>query len=261
MNTDQAYDLLKTAGVSDDISIQTVRRWLREQKINFAGKTRRGDTDYILNDTDQAINLLKDAGVAPNIGIQVVKRWLHEGKIEKIGKGSQIVDYLKNESNPNRLNSGPPDLDRTIRDLKIKIKAQDDHIKGLQEIHKTSIHALSQQRNKLHKELVKLESENNKLQTQSKKVLEENIELRKAILKLKEELIRQGKRDSEKPQSIPTPNTHDYRQKLGLSRTADQKQVLAAFKKLLKLTHPDHGGNAAAFHYIKTEYDQFKNSF
>ncbi|WP_251552070.1 hypothetical protein [Neobacillus muris] len=258
MNTDQAFDLLKTAGLEDDRSVQTVRRWLREQKITYEGKSGVRTKDCIFHDTDQAIFLLKDAGVAPDIGIQVVKRWLFEGKIEKIGKGNQMAEYLSNEQR--LMKHRPSDKDKTIRDLKIKIKAQDDHIKGIQEIHKTSIQALIQQRNKLHKEMLSLESENNKLQMETKKVLEENIELRKELLKIKEEMARQGKKDPEKPQNASTPPKLDYRQKLGLSKTASQKEILARFKKLLKLTHPDHGGTAAAFHYVKTDYDEFKNN-
>ncbi|MDQ7860949.1 hypothetical protein RCO48_07755 [Peribacillus frigoritolerans] len=37
MNTDQAFDLLKDAGVTESSSIQTVRRWLREGKIKYEG--------------------------------------------------------------------------------------------------------------------------------------------------------------------------------------------------------------------------------
>ena len=50
----------------------------------------------------------------------------------------------------------------------------------------------------------------------------------------------------------------NYRQKLGLSKTASDKEVLAGYKNLLKASHPDHGGNAAIFQYIKTEYDSFR---
>ncbi len=260
MNTDQAFDLLRTAGVADDMSIQTVRRWLREQKISYEGKSGGTNTDFILNDTDEAINLLKDAGVAPGIGIKVVKRWLQEGKIRKMGKGTQIAEYISDETHRNRFNTEQNEQDKVIRDLKLKIKAQDEHIKGVQDIHKTSVQALIQQRNKLHKELVNLESENRKLQAETKKVLQENLDLRKQLLRLKEEMARQGKVEPETPQKLPTLNTLNYYQKLGLSKTAGQREVLAGFKRLLKLTHPDHGGNPAAFHYIKTEYDHYKNS-
>ncbi len=41
---------------------------------------------------------------------------------------------------------------------------------------------------------------------------------------------------------------------------ASNKEVLAEYKGLLKITHPDHGGNAKVFHYIKTDYDNFRNS-
>ena len=38
MNTDQAFDLLQNAGLSESSSIQTVRRWLREGKIKYEGR-------------------------------------------------------------------------------------------------------------------------------------------------------------------------------------------------------------------------------
>lgn len=260
VNTDQAFDFLKNAGVPDDVSIQTVRRWLRERKIKYEGKTVLQNTEYILENTDQAIDLLKDAGVAPNIGVQAVQRWLLEGKIQKVGNGEPIAEYVSKEPNSQRLLNGSAYQEKTIRDLKLKIKVQEDHIKGLEDLHKKSVNALIQQREKLKKEFARLENDKNELQNEARRVLKDNIELRTELLKLKEELSKQGKRESENNQIAPSSKTIDYRQKLGLSKTAGQKEVLAGFKKLLKITHPDHGGNAAAFHFVKTDYDHFKSS-
>ena len=39
---------------------------------------------------------------------------------------------------------------------------------------------------------------------------------------------------------------------------ASDKEVLTEYKGLLKITHPDHGGNAKLFHYIRTDYEIFK---
>jgi regulator of replication initiation timing len=259
LNTDQAYDLLKNAGVPDDICIQTVKRWLRERKIKYNGKVGLQNTGYILEDTDQAIHLLKDAGVDANIGMEAVQRWLHEGKIHKVGSKDQIKEYLSNETNSQRILNRSSEQDKTICELIAKIKLQDDHIKGLEELHKASVKALIHQREKLHKEIINLENEKNELQKETRKVLKDNIELRKELLNLRKELSKVGKRNFEKKQTVPPSNTLDYRQKLGLSKTAGQKEVLAGFKKLLKITHPDHGGNATVFHYVKTDYDHFKN--
>ena len=140
------------------------------------------------------------------------------------------------------------------------MKAQDEHIKGIEDLHQNSIKMLIQQRDKLNKELASVENEKSDLQSETRKVLKENIDLRNELLKLKEELSKGNKSEPEKTQESPFPSkTQDYRQKLGLSKTAGVKEVLAGYKKLLKITHPDHGGNATAFHYIKTDYDHFRN--
>ncbi|MEH6995399.1 hypothetical protein V7075_22345 [Neobacillus drentensis] len=257
MNTDQAYELLTDAGVNEDISIQTVRRWLRERKIKYVGTVPQ-NSGYILNDTDQALNMLKDAGVSDRIGIQIVRRWLREGKIQNVGNGRS--EYLPNETLSKVYLNNDTDQDKIMGQLKVKINAQEEHIKGMEQLHKTSIDTLIQQRDNLNKEIVNLEYENSDLQKETKKLLKENIELRNQLLKLTEELSKGRKIDPEMIHSTPPPNTNDYRQKLGLSKTSSQKEILAGYKKLIKVTHPDHGGNATAFHYIKTDYDQFRNS-
>lgn len=257
MNTDQAFDFLKKAGVSEDKSIQTVRRWMRERKINYEGKTGQQGPDYIFEDTDQAIEMLKDAGVSAGTGIQLVKRWYHEGKIKKVGEGYKLSEYL---SNQRHLENKPIKQDHNLLDIKEKIKAQDKQLQGLEELHKNSVRALIEQRNKLKRELAVLMKEKTEWQVESEKIMKENVELRKELIKLREELTRQGKKVEEPPQDSTISHTSDFHHKLGLSKKAGQKEILVRFKKLLKLTHPDHGGNAAAFHYIKTDYDQFKNS-
>ncbi|MCM3766015.1 hypothetical protein [Neobacillus niacini] len=257
MNTDQAFDLLKNAGFSEEQSIETVRRWMRERKISYVGKAAQWETVYILEDTDQAIELLKDAGVSASIGIPLVKRWYLEGKIQKVGNGYQLSNYITRQ---HLFENRPIKQDKSLHDIKEKIKAQDKQLQGLEELHKTSVRALIEQRNNLKRELAVLKKEKSEWTKESEKVLKENLELRKVLLKLKEERSRQGKRVEEPAEAPPVSYPSDYRQKLGLSKKAGQKEVLTGFKKLLKLTHPDHGGSAAAFHYIKTDYDQYKNS-
>jgi hypothetical protein len=257
VNTDQAFDFLKNAGVSEDKSIQTVRRWMRERKISYEGKTGQRESGYIFEDTDQAIELLKDAGVSAGAGIPLVKRWYHEGKIRKVGEVYKLSEYL---SNQRRLENKPIKQDHKLLDIKEKIKAQDKQLQGLEELHKNSVRALIEQRNKLKRELAVLMKEKTEWQVESEKILKENVELRKELIKLREELTRKGKRVEETTQDSTISHVSDYHQKLGLSKKAGEKEVLVRFKKLLKLTHPDHGGNPAAFHYIKTDYDQFKTS-
>jgi arsenate reductase-like glutaredoxin family protein len=257
VNTDQAFALLKSAGVSEDISIQTVRRWLRERKINYDGRGNQ-KSGYILDDTDQAYQLLKDAGVAASIGIPIVRRWMREGKIQDVGSENSKTEYIINEMSSKSILDNSTDHDRMIRQLKVKIKAQEEHIKGIEELHQNSIKTLVQQREKLNKEMAGLQYDKNKLQSEARGLLKENIDLRNQILKLKEELYKGTKGEPGK-QDIP-PITQNFYQKLGLSKSASHKDILAGYKQLLKLTHPDHGGNARAFHYIKSDFDFYRKS-
>ncbi len=261
LNTDQAFDLLREAGVTEDSSIQTVRRWFRERKINYEGKGQR-DSGYILDDTDQAFNMLKDAGVTDTIAFQIVRRLLQEGKIQNMGTGNRKFKNQQNETVSKQLIISPSDQDKIIHQLKARIKAQDEHIKGIEHLHKSSITTLIQQRDILNKEITNLENENSELQRETKKLLKENLDLTNELLTLKEELFKGNKREADTTQTVPPPlpKTNDYRQKLGLSKHASDKEVLTRYKKLLKITHPDHGGNATAFHFIKTDYDYFRNS-
>jgi hypothetical protein len=255
VNTDQAFDFLREAGVSEDICIQTVRRWLRERKIKYEGDGLR-KRGYILENTDQAFEMLKDAGVSEGIGVQLVRRWLRDGKIQNVGEGNWETGNSPRETTSNNHS----DQDKIIRQLQLRLKAQDEHIKGMEKIHQTSINTLIQQRNKLKTEISSLLNEKSELQMETKKLLKENIDLHHEVLKLKEELSKGRKKEPEKAQTNPFSQANDYHHKLGLSKNVSQKEILAGYKRLLKMTHPDHGGTAAAFHYIKTDYDKFRNS-
>lgn len=251
MNTDQAYELLIDAGVSKEISIQMVKRWLREGKITYKGKLEK-TIGYILDDTDQAFDILKNAGVAESIRFEIVRRWLREGKIKNV-KG----DNKKSKSNERVSKS---EQDKIIYQLKLRIKAQNEHIKAMEQLHKTNVHTLIHQRDKLCKEITNLEYEKRILEKEKNKLLKDNIDLRNQLLKFKVENSKGNKKEHNKTQAKLPSITVNYRQKLGLSKTASEKEVITRFKKLLKLTHPDQGGNQLAFHYIKTDYDQYRNN-
>lgn len=257
VNTDQAFNLLKIAGIEEDTSIQIIRRWLRERKISYEGKVNQ-NSGYIPDDTEQAYHLLKDAGIAAHIGIPIVRRWLREGKIQNVGFEKRKTDYIPNDYTSKPFIQNTEDQDKLIRQLKVTTKAQEEHIKGLEELHQNSIKTLVQQRDKLNKEVAILQNEIGKLQSESRSLLKENIELRNQLLKLREELYKGTKSEPDKPQMPSMPD--QFGQKLGLSKRASQKEILAGYKRLLKLTHPDHGGNARVFHYIKTDFDLYRNS-
>ncbi len=52
----------------------------------------------------------------------------------------------------------------------------------------------------------------------------------------------------------------NYREKLGLSSTATNEDIKREYKKLIKILHPDKGGNAKMFQNIKEEFDEFRSS-
>ncbi|MFE0505116.1 hypothetical protein ACWF7H_14585 [Peribacillus butanolivorans] len=253
MNTDQAFDLLKDAGVTESISIQTVRRWMREGKIKYEGGNKNRKTGYIIDDTDQAFDLLKDAGITESISIQTVRRWMREGKIKYEGNGNRETGYIINDtvskvSINDRIDQNK---DEIIHRLKLKIQAQDKHIKGIEELHESAKKILIQQRDMFKKEVVLLKNEKSKLQNETKDLLKENIELRNELIKVKENKRNNYNFDSNN-------QSNDYSEKLGLAKMASNKDVIAEYKGLLKITHPDHDGNAKVFHYIKTDYDNFR---
>ncbi|AOH55063.1 hypothetical protein ABE28_011950 [Peribacillus muralis] len=253
MNTDQAFDLLKDAGVTESNSIQFVRRWMREGRIKYEGgnvSRKTGSSD----DTDLAFDLLQDAGVSERIRIQTVRRWLSEGRIKYEGKsqkdaGFNIEDMVKKlPINEVKVQN----KDEIIYRLKLKNQVQDTHIEGMEELHETAKKTLIQQREMYKKEVVILRNEKSQLQNEVKDLLTENIELRNELGKLKENQTGHN-------HTFPIAQSDDYSKKLGLSKKATVKEVLAGYKGLLKITHPDHNGNSKVFHYIKTDYDNFRN--
>ncbi|MGM7719339.1 hypothetical protein [Metabacillus sp. Hm71] len=199
--------------------------------------------------TDQAFTLLKEAGITDNI--ETFKRWLREGRIKATGftvDDKALMRFMKEQTKL--------DKDEVIRQLKIKIKAKDEEIKGIEELHASSTRILIQQRDKLYNEIGLLQIERNHLKKETINLLKENIELRDELIALKEK-FHNGEKDGDATHS--TSMLSDFRQKLSLSKKADEKEIFTAFKELLKIAHPDHGGNEKIFHYIKQEYDQFRN--
>jgi peptidoglycan hydrolase CwlO-like protein len=191
--------------------------------------------------------------------MEIVKRWLREGRIQNVGEGKRLSEYISSDRDAKQYPTNHSNQERVIRQLKAKLKAQGEHIKGLEELHENSVNRLLQQKEKYKKELIHLENENRKSQKETSGLIKENLELRKELLRLKEALNKGHNSEPEKtaPRISKTP---DYRRKLGLSTSASPKEIVASFKKLLKITHPDSGGNETAFHYIKSDYDQFRKT-
>ena len=39
---------------------------------------------------------------------------------------------------------------------------------------------------------------------------------------------------------------------------ASYQEIISTYKELLKLSHPDHGGDAKLFQYIKADFDHIR---
>jgi regulator of replication initiation timing len=195
--------------------------------------------------TDQAFEMLKEAGVIDNI--ETFRTMLREGKIKARGftiDEEALKRFITDQTIPNK--------DELIRQLKLKIKVQDEHIKGLEELLENTKKQLSKQRDQLNDEMMMLIHKKNELKQESIDLLKENIELREEIISLKDRL---GNNYSE-----ASPLPINFHHKLGLSKNASEKELFARYKELLKLAHPDRGGNPKLFQYIKMDYDQLRNN-
>jgi len=199
--------------------------------------------------SDQAFALLKEAGITDNI--ETFRKWLREGRIKAVGitiEEDSLKQFMKEFNHP--------DKDQIINQLKAKINAQNNHIIGIEKLHETATHTFFRQREKLNKEILHLKKENQKLQQESMDLLKENIALRDQLIKLKENTFTTNQQNS--PSNESSSPFHADKQKLGLSKLASNQEILSTYKELLKLSHPDHGGNAKLFQYIKSDFDLFR---
>lgn len=202
--------------------------------------------------SDKAFALLKEAGITDNV--DTYRGWVREGRIKAIGLSiddHSLEQFMKDYKNP--------DKDVIIKQLKAKIHAQNNHIIGIEQLHETATHTFFKQREKLNNEILHLKKENQKLQKETTELLKENISLRDQLIKFKEYNFMNNEQNSIPPESPSIPHTN--KQKLGLSKMASNQEILSAYKELLKLAHPDHGGNAKLFQYIKADFDQIRKNF
>jgi len=260
VNTDQAFGLLIDAGLTESNGIETVRRWLREGKIKYEGNGSR-KAGYILQDTDQAFELLKDAGVSRSNSIDTVRRWMQEGKIKYDRTDKKVTEYIIEDTASTLFKSehNHQSMNELIHQMRLKIKAQNKRIEGIEEIYETEKNIWMEQRGRLKKEAALLKNENKELQRKIEELMEQNIRLRDELAKFKN--TKREKEDNRSHSSYHfTVQSNDYRHKLGISKRADKKEVVAAYKELLKISHTDFGGNAKLFHYIQTDYNHFRNN-
>lgn len=206
----------------------------------------------------EAVEELTKAGVSESIRTLTIRKWIKEGKITSSENNGYSVDKQTTKLLQNSL---PDEKNEIIKKLQTKIKLQDEYIEGIKAIHKDTTNSYITQRENLNQEISLLKNENNDLQKEVTQLLKENISLRDDLIRYKENSMNKNKnRDHDQQQ--PTSNYHlrEYQHKLGLAKIAGKKEIVASYKELLKLTHPDHGGDPKCFHYIKADFDTFKRN-
>jgi hypothetical protein len=210
----------------------------------------------------EAVEELTKAGVSESIRTLTIRKWIKEGKITSSANNGYSVDEQTTKLLQNSLRNEKNEI---IKKLQTKIKLQDEYIDGIKALHKDASNSFLKLRENLNQEILLLKKENNDLQKEVTQLIKENIRLRDDLIKYKEKSINKNNNrehdQHEKPTSTHQPYyLNEYRDKLGLAKIAGKKEVVASYKELLKLTHPDHGGNPKCFHYIKADFDQFKRS-
>jgi translation elongation factor EF-Ts len=152
--------------------------------------------------------------------IQTVRRWLREGKI-------------KSTSTENRKSGFLIDVNDLKRFINERTGTNTDEV------------------NKLKKEIELLKAENKALEHAFKTYKKINERPKEDKSKLFDDIMEKF---------MLTETNVDYRQKYGLSPTSSNDDVKKELKNLLKILHPDKGGNAKLFQEVKQDYDDFRKS-
>ncbi|WP_066174668.1 hypothetical protein [Bacillus marinisedimentorum] len=196
--------------------------------------------------TDQAFKKLKSAGVTDSI--QTVRRWLREGKIKAKRTENRKAGYIiENDDLQRFINERTGrDKDKRIKELEYKIKQKERGV-------------LAKENHKLQLEVDRLRQENLNLKMKSmKQTIDENRNTSNShsfFSDMSDEDLRQY-RQKLFGQDLILPSKN-YREELGLSSGVTNQEVVKEFKKLLRILHPDTGGNAKLFQRVKEDYDDF----
>lgn len=199
--------------------------------------------------SDKAFALLQEAGITDSV--DTFRKWLNEGRIKSVGifiDEHSLERFIKDYKNP--------DKDQIIHQLRAKIHAQNNQIIGIEKLHESTTSALFKQKEQLTNEILLLKKENQRLQQEMMDLLKENIKLRDQLIQFKDLSFSNNQKRSDSTEA--STSLHIDKQKLGLSKMASNQEVLSAYKELLKVSHPDRGGDAKLFQYIKADFDQFR---
>jgi hypothetical protein len=58
--------------------------------------------------------------------------------------------------------------------------------------------------------------------------------------------------------ALPAPAGENWWEVLGVSKDADEETVRTVYRELVKIHHPDAGGNAEQFHRVQTAYEAYQ---
>ncbi|WP_186578066.1 hypothetical protein [Aquibacillus kalidii] len=305
MNTNEAFEKLKEAGVTDNI--QTVRRWLREGEIKATRSEYRKagfDISYssLISFIDKRTGMYKeienkelsksiDEIYEQNSELEI-KIW----KLEKENKElkEKVPDYEDDFSK--RVNRLSKNLHPCFKELEYqldldiaewlslfsinvqnKIRDIDLSYRNCKQIReRSSFYDLlinysaitGKQMNRYIELTVSLEGrlfntnkeiDNQLVKGSTKDEIDSLLDqLEELIIERKNEGSKQSNYDWSKLFSNIAQNNINYREKLGLSSNVTDSEVKKEFKRVLKILHPDHGGNAKLFQEYKTMYDDFR---
>lgn len=233
INTDQAFEKLKEAGVTG--SIQTVRRWLRNGKIK-ASRSENRKAGFEIDEGDLKRFINERTGMDKDERIKYL-----EEKYKQLNDQYQPMyeDWLKVLKENRELKQSKVENEK----LKRKIELLRDENKALENAYKT----VREINDRLTKEN---ESKNNSFF--------DNFERLKQRAKANADYWQSHNFDFNlfmQPQK-----KQNYRENLGLSSNCSDEELKKEFKKLLKILHPDTGGNAKLFQQMKADYDAFRKS-
>ncbi|MED0758853.1 hypothetical protein P4S93_13945 [Aneurinibacillus thermoaerophilus] len=172
--------------------------------------------------TYEALDRLKQAGITDSI--QTLRRWLRDGTIKA----------QRSENRKAGFEVDAEDLKRFINERTGADK--DERIRQLEE----EIRRLKEKNERLKADDIDLDEEEDDLLTRM------NIDFIKQLKQQQQMLLYKQQKQN------------DARYRLGLTETSTDDEVLQEFKKLLKILHPDSGGNAKLFNDIKQQYNEFR---
>jgi|SRR5699024_2470275 len=216
--------------------------------------------------TEEAFNQLKSADITNSI--QTLRRWLREGTIKAERSENRKVGFNIDEKDLQRFINERTGRgkDEEIKLLRKKVKNLEKDIYRIEDSHEEDLKILYKQRKENKEEFDrKLEFRNDLVKSQRKTIESQ----RTMIDMLKEEIDELKKNTNSKfnSDSFNFNNLYNsfdtltpYKKKLGMSPNTTKADVKNKLREVMSNAHPDRGGNAKVFQYLKAEYDSFRKN-